>query len=109
MGLTCAPLLGDSAAGTRTRKPSADADQAERELHRARRLATARGVTHSQANTGAKMMMNSALSDWNQLLGKSQPNATLRVMRSANRFSVEPACSNTDQKSAAHRKKTPMT
>ena len=33
----------------------------------------------------------------------------LLVLRSANRFSVEPACSNTDQKSAAARKSTPIT
>ena len=33
----------------------------------------------------------------------------LWVLRSANRFSVDPACSNTDQKSAAARNSTPMT
>ena len=32
--------------------------------------------------------------------GRSSRRSTLRVLRSANRFSVEPACSNTDQKSA---------
>ena len=53
--------------------------------------------------------MNSALSDCNQLLGNAQPRTTLRVLRSAKRLSVEPACSKTDQKIAAARKKTPMT
>ena len=33
----------------------------------------------------------------------------VRVLRSAKRLSVDPACSNSDQKSAAARKKMPMT
>src|SRR5205814_1365312 len=57
--------------------------------------------THSQANTGARMKMNSAFKDWNQLLGKGWPRTSLRVLRSANRFRVDPACSNTDQNTAA--------
>jgi len=48
------------------------------------------------------------LSDWNQLLGKAQPKSSVRVSRSAKRFRVVDACSKTDQKSAAARKKTPM-
>ena len=63
-------------------------------------------VTHSHAKTGAKTMMNSAFSDWNQLLGKPKPKSSFRVLRSAKRFSVDPACSKTDQKIAAARKNT---
>ena len=54
-------------------------------------------------------MMNREFSDWNQVLGKLQPSIDVRVLRSANRFSVEPACSNSDQNSAAPRKSTPIT
>ena len=50
--------------------------------------------THNQANSGARVMMNREFSDWNQELGKVQPSIDVRVLRSANRFSVEPACSN---------------
>ena len=32
--------------------------------------------THSQANTGARQMMNSGLSVWNQLTGASNPAIT---------------------------------
>ncbi len=35
-------------------------------------------------------MMNSELTDWNQLLGNSQPTIELSVERSAKRLSVEP-------------------
>src|SRR5262245_40933379 len=66
-------------------------------------------ATHSHAKTGAKAMMNIAFSDWNQLLGYRNPNTSFRVLRSANRFSVEPACSNTDQKIAAQTKNTKIT
>src|SRR2546421_12042766 len=63
--------------------------------------------THIHANTGASAMMKSELTDWYQLLGKSQPRIELRVLRSARRLSVDPACSNSDQKSAAAMKHTP--
>ncbi len=65
--------------------------------------------THSQAKTGASVKMKSELSDWNQLLGNSHPRTEVRVLLSAKRFNVEPACSKTDQKSAAARNSTAMT
>src|SRR5690349_21436397 len=56
--------------------------------------------SHNHANMGAKIQRNNEFSDWNQLLGNGNPNRTLFVLRSANRFNVDPACSNTDQKIA---------
>ena len=53
--------------------------------------------THSHANTGASRKMKNEFTLWNQLLGKGTPSTWLSVLRSANRFSVDPACSNTDQ------------
>ena len=53
--------------------------------------------------------MKNELSDWNQLLGNGRPKSTFSVLRSANRFKVDPACSNTDQKSAEARNNTAMT
>ena len=55
------------------------------------------------------MMRKNEFIDWNQLLGKSEPEDLLRVLRSANRLSVDPACSNTDQNSDAARNSTPIT
>ena len=46
---------------------------------------------------------------WNQLLGNDRPNTSVRVLRSANRLSVEPACSNTDQNSAEAKNSTATT
>src|SRR5258706_7875974 len=65
--------------------------------------------TQSHANTGAKAMMNTEFIAWNQLLGNSHPRNTLFVLRSANRFRVDPACSNSDQNSDAARNSTPIT
>src|SRR5580658_1779803 len=48
---------------------------------------------HSQANSGARIITKSAGTNWNQLAGKSNPNTTRLVLRSANRLSDEPACS----------------
>src|SRR3954463_7241064 len=59
--------------------------------------------SHSHANTGASIQRNSEFSDWNQLLGNGKPRSTLFVLRSANRLSVDPACSKTDQKIAEAR------
>ena len=53
--------------------------------------------------------MKNELTLWNQLLGNGRPNTSVRVLRSANRLSVEPACSNTDQKSAEAKNSTPIT
>src|SRR3954469_6810325 len=64
-----------------------------------------RAPSHSQshAKTGASIHRNSEFSDWNQLLGNGKPRSTLFVLRSANRLSVDPACSKTDQKIAEAR------
>src|SRR5262245_48876388 len=66
-------------------------------------------ASHNHAMIGAKIQMKAELSAWKYVLGKLQPNTDVRVSRSANRFSVEPACSNSDQNSAAARNNTPMT
>src|SRR5512135_709371 len=62
--------------------------------------------TQSHANTGASSTMKIGSADWNQLAGNPTPNSRLSVLRSAKRLRVEPACSNTDQKMAAARKRT---
>src|SRR5215213_4618959 len=64
--------------------------------------------SQSQAKTGARIQRKSEFSDWNQLLGNGRPRSTLLVLRSANRFSVEPACSNTDQKMPAAKNSAAM-
>src|SRR4029453_16445900 len=64
--------------------------------------------SHNHANRGARMKIRIALTDCHQLLGKSYPKIVLVVLRSANRFSVDPACSKTDQNNAAATKYTPM-
>ena len=53
--------------------------------------------------------MNPELSDWNQEDGNAKPNRWLSVLRSANRFSVEPACSKIDQNSAEATNSTRIT
>ena len=72
-------------------------------------LPRAASFTQIHANTGASAIRNSELSDWNQLLGNGRPITWLLVLRSANRLSVDPACSKTDQKSAAARNSTAIT
>ncbi len=47
-------------------------------------------ATQIQAKTGARAMMYSGLSDWNQLDGKSKPNSVDEVLSCAKMFSVEP-------------------
>src|SRR5262245_25047385 len=108
-GLTRVPgVAAACAAGTRIRKPRPTPIRPNENLTG---LAGSRdpSAIHNQANTGANMMMKSAFADWNQLLGKFAPRNDVRVERSAKIFNVDPACSNSDQKSAAQRKKTPMT
>src|SRR5687767_8119143 len=65
--------------------------------------------SHIHAKTGARRMMKAAFTDWNQLDGKSNPRIEVRVLRSAKRLSVEPACSNADQNTEAPRKSTRIT
>src|SRR5215217_6024786 len=56
--------------------------------------------SHSHANTGANAQMKNEFIDWNQLLGYAQPKIDVAVSRSANKFRVDPACSNSDQNTA---------
>src|SRR5678815_2321990 len=109
IGLTRTPPASAAwAAGTRIRKPR-PTPMSPIENFTGADGCSGPSFSHSHANIGAKMMMNNAFTDWNQLLGKSNPSIELRVLRSAKRFSVEPACSNTDQKIAAQTKNTKMT
>src|SRR5678815_218530 len=109
IGLTRTPPASAAwAAGTRIRKPR-PTPMSPIENFTGADGCFGPSFSHSHANIGAKMMMNNAFTDWNQLLGKSNPRNELRVLRSAKRFSVEPACSNTDQKIAAQMKNTMMT
>ena len=66
-------------------------------------------VIQIHAKIGAKMMISSALTDWNQLDGKVRPKTLLRVLLAANRFRLVAACSNADQKMEAPTKSTTMT
>ena len=110
MGLTLIPCSASMAATTSTANPAPTRTRPNPNLAvldgslplRASRI-------HSHAKIGANAMMNSEFSDWYQVLGNSMPNTTLFVSRSANRFSVDPACSNSDQNNAAARKSTPIT
>ena len=52
-----------------------------------------RSATHSQAKTGARMIRIKGWTNWNQLAGNSKPNTLRLVLRSAKRFSEDPACS----------------
>ena len=102
IGLTCTPFCREL-----RRRPRAPRSRRRRRSGRARTSpgSTARAVPsriHSHANTGANVMMNSGLQRLEPAARKAPSRtSTLRVLRSANRFSVEPACSNTDQNSAA--------
>src|SRR3954466_8979565 len=108
MGLTCVPLAESWAATISTAKPAPT---------RIRPMPNLVGLDGSflpmrsqiHAKTGASMKRNAEFIDWNQLLGKLHPKTDVRVLRSANRLSVEPACSNADQNSAAATNRTAMT
>src|SRR6185437_6234150 len=63
---------------------------------------------HIQANAGASTMTKIACTLANQLDGKLTPANDVRVYRSANRLSVDPACSYAPQNTAANTKKTAM-
>src|SRR5436190_11737705 len=107
IGLTSAPPALMPAAGTSSAKPRPAPINPSENFTGVDGSLDPRRI-HSHAKTGANTMMKSAFADWNQLLGKFQPNMEFRVARSANRLRVEPACSNTDQKMAAARKNTPI-
>ena len=73
--LTCAPPLGACcAAATRTAKPSADADAGRARTWPGSPARVGPSRRPRARRTPARStMMNSALTDWNQLLGNSQP------------------------------------
>ena len=76
------PPLGEHGATDEHRESGADEHESPTELRRARRLVPRRAShSHNHANSGASVMMNSAFSDWNQLLGKLA--AEDRVARAA--------------------------
>src|SRR4051812_4001750 len=58
------------------------------------------------ANTGASAITKIGCTDWNHDDGNEKPIRLSRVYRSANRLSVEPACSYAPQNRMATRKKT---
>src|SRR5947207_14105721 len=62
--------------------------------------------THSQANAGDSRITNAAWMDTNHDAYSLMPSSSRRTYRSANRFSVDPACSYAPQKSDANAKNT---
>src|SRR3954469_18421175 len=108
IGLTRAPAAAADAAPIITAKPSPRRNRAMANLagldgfRRPRR-------TQSTAKTGANRMMKRGGSDWYQLAGKPCPNIELLVFRSANRLSVDPACSYAIQNTTAAANRTAMT
>ncbi len=107
-GLTWTPPAASCAATTRTAKPAPTLSSPNENLTGVEGSREPSAI-QSHAKTGASIQMNIEFIDWNQLLGKFHPKTDVRVSRSAKRLSVEPACSKSDQKSAAARKKRPMT
>ena len=85
------------------REAGADADQTEGELRRARRLA--RAEPHPQPREHRREHDDEQRLQRLELAARERPaEDRVRVARSANRFSVEPACSNTDQNKRGARK-----
>ena len=75
-----AAVRGDGAASISTTKPAPTTISPMANLVG---LDGCRGPSRSQsqANTGANVMMNSALTDWNQLLGNSKPKSDVAACR----------------------------
>src|SRR5437667_8732074 len=109
MGLTRipAPDRAREPAGTRTRK---DRPMNTRPQAKLAGLDGSRGPSRiqSQAKAGASRITKMGWTDWNQDEGKDTPSIERRVKRSANRLSVEPACSYAPQKRAANRNRITM-
>src|SRR5690606_17245329 len=61
------------------------------------------------AITGASKIMNSELTDWNQVAGISQPPRFLSVKSAAKRFRAVGVCSKADQNIAAKTNSTAIT
>ena len=110
-GLALAPVAAALAGNDQDEEAEADGDEAVDELARAGGLVDRSSPAPPQihANTGASVKMKNELTLWNQLLGNGMPKMLVSVLRSANRLSVEPACSKTDQKSADARNSTATT
>ena len=108
MGLTRPPPAENWAAGIRMAKPTA---------RKKRPKANFAGVdgsrlpmrSQSQAKTGASKMIQSEFTDCNCPASIRMPSSVRAVLFWAKRLSVEPACSNADQNTAAPRKSTKMT
>ena len=110
IGLTRAPWSAMRAGMIRMRKPAPTKIRPNPNLvGLIGSLPVDASLTHSHASTGANAKMNNEFIDWNQLLGYAMPNTSLRVLRSANRLRVEPACSNTDQNNDAAKNSTVIT
>src|SRR5690242_18061266 len=54
-------------------------------------------ASHNQANTGAIAITRIGCTDWNQAAGNTKLPICRLMLRSANRLSDDPACSNADQ------------
>ena len=110
MGLAFVPAAAAAAGGIRITKPSPTATRPITNLPGLEgSRPPAASLTQIHANTGASVKMKNEFTLWNQLLGNVMPNRRVSVSRSAKRFSVDPACSNTDQNSADARKSTATT
>src|SRR5947209_5261766 len=108
MGLTCAPDAARAAPPTKTANPKPANSRPRANLAGLDGFRFPNFI-QSQAKTGASAMMNNGCKDCIQLAGNENPKMLLSVLRSANRFSVEPACSKTDQNIADATKSTATT
>src|SRR5262245_32371602 len=99
IGLTLIPASADTAGGTSIKKPKPTNSSPSANF--AATLGSRGPIfIHNIENSGASAISQIELTDWNQLDGNAIPRTKFRVFSSANRFSVEPACSNKDQNSA---------
>ena len=108
---TCAPCYASfSRRAPEWRKPSRPNSRPRANLAGLEGSSPRRfSASHSQANTGASATTKIGCTNWNQPAGNSQPeHACGWCLRSANRFSDEPACSNEAQKSAEATNSTRM-
>src|SRR5678815_2314574 len=98
--LTRPPPAANWAAGIRIANPAARKNRPRANLLGVdgSRLPS---LSHSHANAGASRMIQSELTDWNHASGKVIPRNECLVLSLANSVSVEPACSNADQNTAA--------
>ena len=108
IGLTMTPRSASTGPPTSTASRRQRAESPT-ELRRARGSAPRRAShTHSQANSGARVMMNRRVQRLEPELGKLQPSIDVGCCGRRTGSALEPACSNSDQR-AAPRKSTPIT